>query len=140
MTGSATALRRSHQHQVSLHPQCWLDECVNSPCGQGQTCNDPDQLSPNDYTCTCLNGVSATGGVATCSVDDCEARPCGDNQRCEDPNTGADSRNDFVCTCIGSPVHAIGASVDQCPTPAPEVPVECEAAPTWSGSCSLISE
>eukprot|EP01064_Diplonema_japonicum_P034785 TRINITY_DN733_c0_g1_i16.p1 TRINITY_DN733_c0_g1~~TRINITY_DN733_c0_g1_i16.p1 ORF type:complete len:206 (+),score=38.96 TRINITY_DN733_c0_g1_i16:81-698(+) len=82
---------------------CTKDECTTTPCGTGQTCNDPNTSpsSTGDYTCTCTNGVVTTGGSATCTNDECTATPapCGAGQTCNDPNPAANVLHDFTCTC-----------------------------------------
>ena len=45
-----------------------VDECAANPCGNGQTCKDPDQQKEKDFMCTCDTdaNVKQTGSPATC--------------------------------------------------------------------------
>eukprot|EP01060_Flectonema_neradi_P041491 TRINITY_DN987_c2_g2_i6.p1 TRINITY_DN987_c2_g2~~TRINITY_DN987_c2_g2_i6.p1 ORF type:complete len:147 (+),score=35.09 TRINITY_DN987_c2_g2_i6:70-510(+) len=82
---------------------CEIDECASSPCGMGQSCNDPDMSygSQHDFVCTCDSDMSITkiDGPATCDKDECSADPCGAGQTCNDPNPSPASLKDFTCTC-----------------------------------------
>eukprot|EP01065_Artemidia_motanka_P033395 TRINITY_DN4038_c0_g4_i1.p1 TRINITY_DN4038_c0_g4~~TRINITY_DN4038_c0_g4_i1.p1 ORF type:complete len:1329 (+),score=229.17 TRINITY_DN4038_c0_g4_i1:46-4032(+) len=97
---------------------CVYDECSASPCGSGQSCNDPNKVSSRvgDFICTC-NGtsVNATGVAASC--DECVTNPCGSGQTCQDSS----GSGNFVCTCAvdttvsktGGPATCDGL-VDEC--------------------------
>ena len=58
---------------------CDLDECDAKPCGDGQSCKDPDMgyKSQHDFICTCDNDASLTqtGGSAVCFNDECSTNP-----------------------------------------------------------------
>eukprot|EP01061_Rhynchopus_euleeides_P046204 TRINITY_DN8683_c0_g1_i5.p1 TRINITY_DN8683_c0_g1~~TRINITY_DN8683_c0_g1_i5.p1 ORF type:complete len:1132 (+),score=360.30 TRINITY_DN8683_c0_g1_i5:120-3398(+) len=98
-----TAVPDTPATPVTPTPATPVDECAAMPCGDDQTCEDPntDATSLNDFVCTCTDDktVKATGSKATCTLDECEAKPCGDRQSCNDPNTKYGSQHDFVCTC-----------------------------------------
>eukprot|EP00754_Rhynchopus_humris_P002385 Rhum_TRINITY_DN11321_c0_g1::Rhum_TRINITY_DN11321_c0_g1_i1::g.43937::m.43937 len=80
---------------------CAEDECTPNPCGDGQTCVDPNTspLSKLDFTCTCDSDTTtmATGAAADCPVDECQPNPCTGGQTCKDTDKSAP--NNFVCTC-----------------------------------------
>eukprot|EP01064_Diplonema_japonicum_P004299 TRINITY_DN127_c0_g1_i7.p1 TRINITY_DN127_c0_g1~~TRINITY_DN127_c0_g1_i7.p1 ORF type:complete len:217 (+),score=71.87 TRINITY_DN127_c0_g1_i7:305-955(+) len=83
----------------------------------------------NDYTCTCSNGVVATGTSATCEIDECmrTPAPCGTGQTCNDPNKAKTSQHDFTCTCDADTTE--DTTIVQVDGPARCAKDECNAKP-----------
>ena len=102
-----------------MEPACSVDECQPNPCTGGQTCNDADKSAPNNFVCTCANGVTATGAAAVCEKDECTPNPCGAGQTCKEGSVASNSLGDFTCTCDADTSKkatggAADCSVDEC--------------------------
>ena len=84
---------------------CFNDECSAVPCGDQQTCSDPNTGAGNlrDFICSCNNDrtKTAVGVAATCSdiVNECLANPCGDAQYCVDVDKSSGSLKNYYCVC-----------------------------------------
>eukprot|EP01065_Artemidia_motanka_P023796 TRINITY_DN2845_c0_g1_i6.p1 TRINITY_DN2845_c0_g1~~TRINITY_DN2845_c0_g1_i6.p1 ORF type:complete len:1193 (+),score=235.88 TRINITY_DN2845_c0_g1_i6:52-3630(+) len=97
----------SPPREIGTRARCGVDECAAQPCGQGQTCADPNRTARSssqtsvaegwqDFTCECPDGTTQTGGPAVCGVSTmCGSAPCGAGQSCVEAGT-----NTFICKCL----------------------------------------
>ena len=105
---------------VGSPDSCDVDECLATPCADGQTCSDASASTRNDFTCTCANGVAKTGRSAQCDLSgECTAEPCGDaDAECKDPDENVSG--DYTCTCTKGTGNSVGSTVtcvsDECLT------------------------
>ena len=119
-------VRRSVSVFVSVD-EVVRDECLEDPCGPGQTCRDPNTspTSLGDVICRCelhlydcvvknsiiefgklVHGSSVEGiqqlysfALSFTTVDECSFDPCNPSQLCVDAGTAGNSRGDYTCTC-----------------------------------------
>ena len=127
---------------------CTIDECLEvcPTCARqtgaatklcelhGQTCEEPDTKTLNDWRCVCGLPATGTPGVtapANCLLDECVAtcdscamNTCSDKgQLCEDPNTDPKYKRDWLCKCAPPSTNTMTAGAvetcmyDECSAP-----------------------
>eukprot|EP00662_Eupelagonemidae_sp_cell21_P057205 gene57205-biopygen118847 len=111
--GSAVALAAVCEHVgecARFAPICYA---------AGQACNDPDASRPDTWECVCVPPAvgRGQGGPTVCVLDECihNAHVCSAvGQRCTDPDRSTESRDDWMCNCLGSGAgNAVGEAA-QC--------------------------
>ena len=139
--------------QTKALADCTIDECVSvcpscalqsvggvTVCAtHGQTCQDMDQKTLNDWSCVCpppSTGDSATGTAATCVTDECTATcaTCAGmtctaaGQTCVDVDQDPKVLSNWECHCAApSQDKKTGAAVDVCRHDECLSPVMCGA-------------
>eukprot|EP01065_Artemidia_motanka_P008729 TRINITY_DN143_c0_g1_i2.p1 TRINITY_DN143_c0_g1~~TRINITY_DN143_c0_g1_i2.p1 ORF type:complete len:4137 (+),score=1263.62 TRINITY_DN143_c0_g1_i2:87-12497(+) len=98
---------------------CWHNDCMYDPCGEGQKCVDDGQ-GHGTFFCECDNGHRSTNRRAVCVYDECKDRS--ETNTCElcfDPIPTPDSVSDYRCACrgeketrVGSPCHMAAAGAE----------------------------
>ena len=69
-----------------------IDECVNDPCGEMQSCWNTD----GSYSCICRTGTEMVDGTCL-DINECDdANACGSNANCTNIEDGAG----FQCDCL----------------------------------------